>query len=147
MLVPRKIIVHHSATKDSGTVSWQAIRAYHIEEKHWTDIGYHAGVEWVQSAGRSGFEALYGRPTTLPGAHTIGENNSSLAICFIGDYDAVEPSTEMLLVGVERVIVPWCRVYHLGAEQIHGHRDYASKTCPGTLFDLDVLRAMVAARI
>jgi len=30
---------------------------------------------------------------------------------------------------------------------IFGHRDYAKKTCPGKLFDVDALRDLVAAEL
>ena len=42
------IMIHHSATEDSQTLSWQAIRRFHMTDPEhlWADIGYHAGVEW-----------------------------------------------------------------------------------------------------
>ena len=56
-MTPRRIIIHHSATKDGRTFSWSAIRRYHVHTLGWTDIGYHAGIELIGDD----FECLFGR--------------------------------------------------------------------------------------
>lgn len=137
---PERIIIHHSATADTGSLSWGAIRYYHTVAKGWADIGYHAGAEMVR--GRP--ECLYGRPDTMAGAHCRGQNRKSLGFCFVGDYDREAPSEELLQAAARRVIVPWLIQYGLTPLSIRGHWEYSPKTCPGLLFDLDRLRAIAA---
>jgi N-acetylmuramoyl-L-alanine amidase len=139
---PKRIVLHHSATKDSGTVSWDAIRRYHMKEMKppMVDIGYHAGVELVGTV----YVIQYGRPVTAAGAHTKNFNHNSLGFCFVGDYDKVTPPSCMIDLAVSEVIAPWCRQFGLGAADIFGHRDFAKKTCPGKLFDLNRVRALVS---
>ena len=120
-----EIIVHGSATKDSGTVSWQAIRRYHTETKGWGAIGYHFGIELVNEQ----YEALVGRPLCQSGAHTVGHNEHSIGVCFVGDHDAAAPPDALLLKGAE-LIAGLLFVCKLTTDAIHAHREFANKTCP-----------------
>jgi N-acetylmuramoyl-L-alanine amidase len=145
-MIPTAIIIHCSATKDSGTVSWAAIRRYHTQVRGWRDIGYHMGVELVtNSTGQSTYEAFLGRSWVRQGAHCRAEgmNGRSLGVCFVGDYDQVPPPTEMLAVGA-RHIAAMCRIFNILPVSIYGHRDFEfSKTCPGLMFNVDNLRWLV----
>lgn len=140
MLTPQKVIIHHSLTRDSGSVSWSAIHSYHVNEKGWSDIGYHAGCEEVE--GR--IVCLFGRPDWISGAHTKGENGRSLGFCFVGDYDLRRPSESRLRVACRRVLAPWLIRLGLGVDALVPHSQFANKTCPGKLFPMDRLREICA---
>jgi N-acetylmuramoyl-L-alanine amidase len=143
MFKPEKIIVHHSLTEDSGTVSWGAIRHYHVVEMGMLDIGYHAGVELLTNGERSYYEALFGRKWSMEGAHTIGENARALGICFVGNYDVVTPEDSMLSVGAS-VIQLWMDLYGITKASVLPHSQFATKTCPGSKFPMDKLMALLA---
>jgi len=154
-----KIIIHHSLTKDGSTVSWNAIRKYHMSWKHegriithdkalelidqgirnieqpWKDIGYHMGIELVGDH----YEALLGRAFDDTGAHTRGQNGKSWGVCFIGNFDVEEPSEEMLLFGI-KYIKALMRIAKMGRDQVFGHCEFSNKSCPGKLFSMDWLR-------
>lgn len=137
-MLANKIIVHHSLTKDSGTVSWGAIRRYHIEQLGLEDIGYHAGVELVTNQDISYYEVLLGRRWNKEGAHTRGHNRDSLGICFIGNFDDEPPSLDQLTVGA-KLIQYWMDLFGIPLSRIYPHRHFAAKSCPGKRFDMNVL--------
>lgn len=142
-MVPTKIIVHHSLTADSGTVSWNAIRKYHMETNGWSDIGYHAGVELVETAGIKSYEILMGRIWDVVGAHATGFNSDSLGICFVGNYDLIAPPEKMLSTGA-KVIALWLRVFGIEKAAIYRHSDFnLDKSCPGTQFPFSHLLEIV----
>ncbi|MFC1511631.1 peptidoglycan recognition family protein [Candidatus Latescibacterota bacterium] len=139
-MTPQKIILHHSLTKDGRTVSWGAIRRYHTETLGWTDIGYQWGLELINDH----YEILFGRMSNdgslSVGAHTLGQNDRSIGVLFVGNFDLHEVPPEQWLLGIK--LVRWLMVtYHIPAREIYGHRDFAGyKSCPGKKFDVDMFR-------
>ena len=137
MFSPDTLVIHCSATEDSGTVSWNAIRKYHVEVKGWSDIGYHFGIENIGSR----TECLIGRIPLIPGAHVSGHNSYSLGLCIVGDFDLYKPSetTWDFTVKICRWIVSQWKI-----EKILGHRElFNGKTCPGVNFDMHLFREAV----
>lgn len=133
------IIIHHSLTKDSQTVSWQAIRRYHIYELKWEGIGYHFGMELVNDE----YEILVGRPLTKEGAHCKGMNSKAIGICCVGNYDLIAPPNCLFHNLGQHLIIPLMKIFNIPIENIKGHRDYADKTCPGTKFDMQLLKQII----
>lgn len=135
---PEYIIIHHSLTKDSDTVSWQPIRKYHMDTLGWSDIGYHYGIEMVNAE----YEILVGRMEGTPGAHCKQEglNRKSIGICCVGNYDndIVDSAMWRMLLDLCQNI---CLRYDIPAENVKGHNEYALyKSCPGNLFDMPEFR-------
>lgn len=138
-MTPKRIVLHHSLTKDSGTVSWGAIRKYHIETMHWTAIGYAAGLELVNDR----YEILIGRMLNEQGAHTAGHNQDSLGICCVGNFDEIDVPKQQWDLAV-RFATSLCDLFSIPTDEIYGHREFNPlKTCPGTHFDLNEFRILV----
>lgn len=136
--IPEFIICHHSLTKDGKTVSWQAVREYHINTLKFEDIGYHYGIELIDKR----HEILIGRMPNYHGAHCYqqGMNHRSIGILFMGNFDLEKPSKEMLNMGIVliRFLVD---LYKIPRANVKGHRDFAPyKSCPGTFFSVNELR-------
>ncbi len=134
----KSIIIHHSLTKDSSTVSWSAIRDYHVHTLKWSDIGYHFGIEQISNR----YEVLAGRPLDIPGAHTKGKNKTAIGVCCVGNYDITKPSIVMIKL-LAKHLAGLCYVLKIPPTAIKAHRDFAKKSCPGNKFDMDYLRAEV----
>lgn len=129
---PTHLIIHHSLTKDSQTVSWDAIRWYHVNTLGWVDVGYHAGVELVGAR----YEILLGRMLDEVGAHCKegGMNRTSIGVCMVGNFDlAPPPAGQMdLLVKFTRSLIS---IFSIPIGNVRRHSDFANyKSCPGKLF-------------
>ena len=133
----KRIIIHHSLTKDSKTVSWGAIRQFH-KSLGWGNVGYHFGIELA----RNDYEIFVGRTLDKTGIHTANKNTDSIGICFIGNYDIIEPPLEMLKVSIP--LIHWLmNLYDIPIDEIYGHRHFANKSCPGERFDMDLFKGLV----
>lgn len=140
-MVAEHIILHCSATRDSGTVSWNAIRNYHIATRGWDDIGYHFGIEDVNDE----LIILQGRHPADVGAHCRagGMNHKSIGVCVVGEYDNVPPDKYRLAVTLD-LLTKLCFLYSIPSKNILGHREIdGRKTCPGLSWNLDTLRTSV----
>ena len=76
----REIIVHCSATPEGKSLSFEACRRDHVENRHFRDIGYHYYIT------RDG-HIHAGRPEEQPGAHCKNHNSHSIGICYEGGLD------------------------------------------------------------
>lgn len=132
------IILHHSATADGAANEWEAIRRYHTNTLGWRDIGYHFGVERVNSE----YLWLKGRPLNMPGAHTYGMNSSAIGVCVVGNFDKTRPSEEALRVLTVNLIL-LCKQFAIPAENINPHNEYARKSCPGRFFPMYEIKNQV----
>lgn len=129
-----EIVVHCSDTRQSwmgnATLAEQVdeIRRWHMQDRHWADIGYH----WV--IGRGG-PILPGRPETRVGAGVEGHNSGVIHICLIGGHGSAEsdpfarhftPAQDAAL----RAKLDDIRA-RTPVRRISGHNEWAAKACPG----------------
>lgn len=139
MIKPQYIILHHSLTKDGHTVSWGAIRRYHMVDMGWRDIGYHYGIEDVDGH----MEILMGRLPGETGAHCPGMNQRSIGICCVGNFDAAPPPDDQwqLCLNLTRALMA---LHEIPADRVLGHREAMERrTCPGRFWDLKLFRSML----
>lgn len=71
------VVVHSSATPPEMDIGVEDIRRWHVEERGWSDIGYHYVIR------RDGTLEM-GRDLALAGAHARGYNAESIGICLVG---------------------------------------------------------------
>ena len=135
---PNKIILHHSLTEDNKLLSsYEAIKRYHMEVNGWSDIGYHAVIEYVDNV----LTFREGRSWQASGAHCIGQNNESLGWCIVGNYDEdylTEEHIEFILLKQKEWETKLNRKLPLDM-----HRNYSGyKSCPGANVSLELFKSV-----
>ncbi len=112
------IIVHCSATRQHADVTIDDIRNWHIQERHFLDIGYHFVID---EKGR----IFTGRPLDQVGAHCKGHNAHSIGLCYIGGLnDQGEPAdtrTPMQKLAIRALIA--LLINEFSIRDVYGHRD------------------------
>lgn len=120
-----KIIVHCADTPEGRDDKAADIRRWH-KAKGWDDIGYHYVVDLDGTIEP-------GRPIEKAGAHCVGQNATSIGVCYIGGADAKTrkpkdtrtPEQKAALLSLLKYLV----AKYPGAK-IYGHRDFSAKPCP-----------------
>tara|TARA_R110000737_G_scaffold72378_1_gene100876 strand:+ start:3107 stop:3613 length:507 start_codon:yes stop_codon:yes gene_type:complete len=129
-----EIIVHATATQPKWMAGKGAaakrdeIRRWHVEDRGWSDIGYHMIID------RDGTRAR-GRAEDRVGAHVRGRNTNSLGVSLVGGYGGAETDafsdhfTPEQDDALRELIAEWTKVYPK-ITQVSGHNEYAAKACP-----------------
>ena len=134
-----KIIIHNSATPEGRDVKTKEIKRWHIEERGFSDIGYHYIIELDG-------KAKVGRPLWRVGAHCKGQNRKSIGICYVGGMEADMSKPKNTLNECQEqslvTLLTMLQNQFKGAT-IHGHNEFSKKACPSfdvqewlTKFDL-----------
>lgn len=120
-----KLIIHCSATRPKMDIGVKEIRKWHVEDNGWADIGYHDVIR------RSG-NIERGRSYDKIGAHTVGQNTSSIGVCLIGGIDDNLKPEANFTDKQWKVLAQYVRAFRAEYPRatIHGHREYAAKDCP-----------------
>lgn len=117
------IVVHTSASHQNATV--EDIRKWHVEERGWSDIGYH----YIITPDGEIHDA---RPINKVGAHARGHNTGSIGICWVGGYKGVDNRTDSQKLALRELINELVLKYDIDDKNILGHRDFpgVKKSCP-----------------
>jgi N-acetylmuramoyl-L-alanine amidase len=120
-----KIILHCSATREGQDISTETIRGWHVNERGWSDIGYHYVVLLDGTVDKA-------RPVERQGAHVRGHNKGSIGICYIGGCDAdmnpKDTRTDLQKESLTELISYLMDSYEDAT--LHGHNEFSSKACP-----------------
>lgn len=119
-----KIIIHCSATPEGREHTVADITSWH-KARGFATIGYH----WVIYLDGTIHK---GRPEEQMGAHTTGQNQNSIGICYIGGTDAKgnpkDTRTDKQKVALIALVKELKERYPKAS--VHGHCEFAAKACP-----------------
>lgn len=129
-----KIILHCAATPEGKDFTVGNIRNWHLQ-RGFTDIGYHFVIYRDGSVHR-------GRPVEYAGAHTTGQNQNSIGICYIGgcaaDGKPKDTRTPEQRFALFKLVHELMQKYNISISKVFGHREFANKACPS--FDMNTFR-------
>lgn len=129
-----EIVVHCTATSPSWMEDkpaadvLQEIRRWHMEDRGWSDVGYHAIIH------RNG-EVAFGRPVERSGAHVRGRNKTTIGISLVGGRGGVSNDkfedhfTEKQDQALRNLIKAYTNRFP-SIRKVSGHNEYANKACP-----------------
>ncbi len=124
------IVLHHRA----GDGDAESIHRLHIG-RGFSGIGYHF---YIRKDGR----IQKGRPIDTVGAHAIGANQTSVGVCFEGDFEK-EKSMGTKQIQSGRELISYLKTLYPRAE-VKGHREFQSTACPGRFFPIEKMKEELA---
>ncbi len=121
------IVIHCADTYEDMDIGAEDIRKWHVEERGWSDIGYHKVIR------RDG-TVEDGRDIHVSGAHAAGFNSVSVGVCLVGgkgkDNKAENNFTDAQMASLKEVVEDLMAQYEWA--QPMGHKDLpnVTKECP-----------------
>ena len=151
---PTYIVVHHTDSPNSTDTSLEhvyalcrSIQNYHMDHNGWSDTGQHftnARSGHVAEGRHGSLAALKAGNKLVVGAHTQGQNETSIGIENEGTYTSATPPAKLWnkLIDLVSYIA---HQYGVSPSHIKGHRDFNSTDCPGNVLygKLPALRSAV----
>lgn len=125
---PKLIIVHHDGVSRAGP-SFDIVNEYHKHKdfpvsRRGFYVGYHL---WIERDGT----VRHPRDFDEEGAHTVGQNLSSIGIGLAGNFDTELPTREQVAaLGI--MLSDLRKQFGLPYAAIVPHRKFAQKTCYGS---------------
>ena len=104
------------------------IRRWHVEERGWSDIGYHYVIT------RNGV-VVQGRSLDKIGAHVKGHNKGTIGICLVGGkggtaHDKFRENFTKEQDFALRKLIDELKDRFVSVNKVSGHNEYAAKACP-----------------
>ena len=150
------IVLHHGAANSAADRhDIQAYANYHVlgvgkGGRGYSDLGYHFGIEedggiWISNADNKA-RWIFQRPgghtkatRSLDGQVVIppGVNDSCVGICFAGDFNTQELTSEAFESGLRLCVELMRGGIHEGADAIYPHSRFQEKDCPGKKFPFE----------
>lgn len=149
-------LVVHTAAFERHNCDRDMIDRWH-RQKGWAGIGYHYVILDDRHDELDDGTVQEGRGLSRMGAHVLGVNGRSIGICCAGHGDR-QPHTDAQRNSLLRLLSDLMDDHpHVTIQNIIGHREVndlvreghvearfgTSKTCPGTLVDMDEIRDQV----
>ena len=124
---PEKIIVHHSAFLQDREQLAQINQWHKEREFPQSRSGYYVGYHYLISRGGI---VTRTKDDDEEGAHTRGENFSSLGVCMEGHFNQQTPTAiQEQILG--KLLVELCEVHRLPYIAIYPHRRFSNTACYG----------------
>ena len=117
------IVIHHVGNTKKN-VNSATIHRWHIGNG-WAGIGYHYIIRKDGTIER-------GRPLHAVGAHCYNQNEHTVGICVVGNFELERPTNEQFRAA-ESLVSAVCNVYNLHPTEknVVGHKFYNKTDCPG----------------
>ena len=121
-----KIIIHCSDSDHSYHDNIHTIKQWHLQ-RGFSDVGYHY---FINKVGK----LEIGRRIKTVGAHSRGQNSSSIGICLSGKKTVL--FTDMQFKTLAKLCFNLIDVFDLSVNEIYAHNNFnPGKTCPNFLVE------------